>query len=86
MKKCYWRGQSCANILGLSFSKTDRFMAIISNTLTVHIYNLEDIEKHLLVIDPKLYSSDDSYPDTIFESKEESHNNFSNMFTKIKVI
>ena len=48
MKRCFWRGNSIANVLCVDFSKADQFMAIISNTLTTHIYNLEDIDKNFI--------------------------------------
>jgi hypothetical protein len=85
MKKSFWRGQSNANVLGLAFSRFDRFMAIISNTLTVHIFSLEDIEKNLMFIDNKLYNGEGAYLDENCEMMEESNQSFSNMFTKLKV-
>jgi hypothetical protein len=85
MKKSFWRGQSNANILGLAFSRFDRFMAIISNTLTVHIFSLEDIEKNLVLIDNKLCNAEGAYLDDDNEMLEESYQSYTNMFTKIKV-
>ena len=86
MKKSFWRGKSNANILGLAFSRFDKFMSIISNTLTVHIFSLEDIEKNLVMIDTKMYNSEGVYLDDNNEVFEESYKSYTNMFTKIKVI
>ena len=82
LKKCFWRGNSFANILGLEFTNQDKFMALISNTFTVHIYSLEDIEKNIGFVEKENYKQDDYCLTEDLGVIRKSRNN---IFTKIKV-